>query len=288
LDIRFLQSLVSVIETGSITAAARRDKLTAAAVSQRVQALERSLGSNLLTRGAHSVVPTEACLHLLPRIRLLIREAAQLKDDLDGRPLSGEIGIGAISTVMTGLIPEVLHETAHVAPGLKLRLVPGSSSFLYEQLLHGHLDAALLVHPPFAVPKTLHALLIRREPLMLMSRDPIGIGEIRPHIEAHPLIRYDPLSWGGRLATSYLEKAGILPEVLCDMDALETIAILVARGLGNSLVPAWQGLNPIGVHLTPIPEADAFERQITFFHPIVPSRPQALALLSDILMRHRI
>ncbi|MFN4204672.1 MAG: LysR family transcriptional regulator, partial [Tabrizicola sp.] len=91
------------METGSIISAARREKLTSAAISQRVQALERSLGTTLLVRHARSVAPTEACLLLLPRIRHLIREASLLRDDLDERQISGEMRIGAISTVMTGL-----------------------------------------------------------------------------------------------------------------------------------------------------------------------------------------
>jgi DNA-binding transcriptional LysR family regulator len=243
LDIRFLQSLVSVVETGSITAAARREKLTSAAVSQRIQALERSLGTTLLMRTAHSVAPSEACLQLMPRMRRLISEAALLRVDLDEGQLSGEIRIGAISTVMTGLMPGLLHAVAEVAPRLKLRLVPGTSLLLYEQLIQGELDAALLVRPPFALPKSLMALALHQEPLVLMTREPIDPVLIRERLEADALIRYDPLSWGGRLATAYLEQEGLLPDVLCDMDALEAIAILVARGLGISLVPAWKGVD---------------------------------------------
>lgn len=287
MDIRFLKSLVSVIETGSIVAAARREKLTAAAVSHRIQSLERILDEELLTRKAHSVGPTEACLQMLPRIRLLIREADKLRDDPDDRQLSGELRIGAISTAMTGLIPELLHETARLAPGLKLRLVPGASLFLYEQLLQGHLDAALLVHPPFEIPKGQKVLCVRREPLMLMTRNPTSADNAHEQIEVAPLIRYDPMSWGGRLVTGYLEEKGLFPEVLCDMDALEAISILVARGLGNALVPAWQGLNTDGIHLTPVPDAVAFDRRIILLHPTLPNRPQALALLSEIIMRHR-
>ncbi|MCS5514961.1 LysR family transcriptional regulator [Pseudomonas qingdaonensis] len=59
---RFLKSLVAVVETGSIAAAARRENRTAAAISQRVQALERTLGCTLLLRTAHAIRPrTSAC-----------------------------------------------------------------------------------------------------------------------------------------------------------------------------------------------------------------------------------
>jgi DNA-binding transcriptional LysR family regulator len=43
MDIRFLESLIAVVETGSIAGAARLQYLTAAAVSQRIQALEKEI-----------------------------------------------------------------------------------------------------------------------------------------------------------------------------------------------------------------------------------------------------
>lgn len=286
MDIRFLQSLVCVIDTGSIAAAARRDRLTPAAVSQRIMALERDLGCALLSRGAHSVAPTEACVQLLPRARRLIAEASLLKSDLNNCPLSGEIRMGVISTAMTGIIPEVLSQIANVAPALKLRLIPGTSALLYEQLLQGDLDAAILVEPPFVVPKKLSLICYRREPLILITRDPPDLHDIHRYIETKPFIRYDAQSWGGRLVDRYLESVGVFPEVMCDMDALETIAILVARGVGNSIVPAWQGLVPVEVHLTSLPDADAFERKIVLMHPANPHRSQIMRLLADILLRY--
>lgn len=283
MDIRFLQSLVATVETGSIAAAARREKLTPAAVSQRIQSLERALGCLLLARGAHSAQPTEACLSLLPRARLLIREAENLRYDAAGGGLAAELKIGAISTALTGIFPEVLDQLSRQAPRLKLILRPGSSSQLYEQLLSGELDAAVLVEPPFARPKGLTARVIRREPLVFISRDGAGPGDIPERIGQAPFIRYDPGSWGGRLSSQYLADAGLDPDIRCDMDALETIAMLVANGMGSSVVPAWQGLQRNGFHLTEVPDAAAYERRIVFLHQSVPSRPTPLALLAQVL-----
>ncbi|WP_305417582.1 LysR family transcriptional regulator [Photobacterium leiognathi] len=41
MDTRFLETLITVVEQGSIAAAAREQLLTPAAVSQRIQSLER-------------------------------------------------------------------------------------------------------------------------------------------------------------------------------------------------------------------------------------------------------
>lgn len=88
MDIRFLESLIAVVETGSIAGAARKQWLTAAAVSQRIKALEQELECSLLYRSAHSAKPTEACYNLLPRARKLVQDVQGLKDDIDHTGLS--------------------------------------------------------------------------------------------------------------------------------------------------------------------------------------------------------
>lgn len=284
MDIRFLQSLVAVVETGSIVAAARREGLTPAAVSQRIQALERTLGCSLLVRGAHTARPTEACLSLLPRARQLVRDASLLVDDLDASGLSGDLRVGAISTVLTGLVPAVLGRLTARAPALKLRLTPGTSEHLYDQMLAGQLDVAVLVEPPFALPKLLDATCISREPLVYLTRDAVAPADIVKHARETPFIRYDPSSWGGRIVAGYMEKAGLHPDVRCDMDALETIAILVTKGIGSSLVPHWPGLVAEGFNIVPVPQADAHQRSLSFLAPSVPQKPNAIRLLRDLLV----
>lgn len=279
MDSRFLSSLVAVVETGSITAAARREKLTPAAISQRIQALERSLGCTLLARSAHAIRPTETCLSLLPRIRHLIRETELLCHDAQGGGLVGELRIGAISTALTGLFPAAINAIARQAPRLKLRLVPGSSLHLFEQVLAGSLDAAILVEPPFAVPKALRYQRLCCEPLVYVSRSEIDSADIARHAASQPFIRYDPSTWGGRLVALYLEQIGLAPEILCDLDELETIAILVGQGLGNALLPAWNGLARPGLCLTPVADAASFHRPLCLLQPAIPTRPEALSLL---------
>lgn len=285
MDIRFLESLVAVAETGSIAAAARRHTLTPAAVSQRIQSLERHFRCELLSRSAHSAQPTEACRALLPRIRLLIRESQALVSDLDAGGLSGELRIGAISTALTGILPHVLVTLTDMAPDLRLKIVPGSSDRLYENVLAGSLDGAILVNPPFAIPKSLIMTPLRREKLVLLSREPIGGRSVEEIIGNAPYIRYDPNAWGGRIAERYIEEHKLQPELFCDLDGLEAITILVARGMGNSLVPAWAGFDPTGLHVTELEDAGAYDRHIVFLTPATPGRPKALSLLRQLLER---
>lgn len=275
MDTRFLQSLIAVVETGSIAGAARREKLTPAAVSQRVQTLERELACRLLARGPHAVRPTEECLALLPRARLILRESLSLRDDIAGKDLTGELRIGAISTALTGLLPKVIRDASESAPRLRLRLVPGSSLSLLESLIAGDLDMAIIVEPPFALPKSLAGERLRSEALLYMTRSDPAPSDIVRHAADGPFIRYDPSSLGGRLVSRYMADVGLSPTILCDLDALETIALLVAEGLGNALVPAWAGLKAEGFRLLPVPSSNDYRRNIVTITPLLSSRRRA-------------
>lgn len=284
MDTRFLESLIAVVESGSIAAAARLQGLTAAAVSQRIQALERDIGCELLSRAAHTAKPTEACLNLIPRARKLVREAEALKGDIDVSGLSGTLRIGAISTALTGLLPSALRRLTRIAPQVKLHITPGTSQILYDALQAETLDAAILVEPPFEIPKTLAVDRLRKEPLLLLSKaaDTRLLHEI---LTTDPYICYDSKSWGGRLAERYLADNGLHPTTLCELDAPETIHILVTEGMGATLVPSWAGLqlkqNQLTAHRI---EDDHYQRKIVLLTPSQPQRPKIIEKLKASLL----
>lgn len=284
MDSRYLKSLVAVIDSGSIADAARAEGLTAAAVSQRIQALERMLGCTLLSRAGHAAKATDACLALLPRARRIVREVALLAGDADDEGLTGTLRIGAISTALTGMLPAALRTLTQQAPGMRPAIVPGTSRSLYQALLAGEIDAAILVAPPFELPKTLQALTLRREELILLARRKLR-GDAVALLGSQPYIRYDPSAWGGRPAQRYLEDQGLQPALLCDLDALETIAMLVADGVGVSLVPRWSGLEKLaaGCRMEEVEsEGNAlYARDIVLLTPAQSERPNMLKMLSQ-------
>ena len=58
MELRQLELLVSVIESGSLTAAAAKCHLSQPAISQQIQALEEEIGEPLLIRRARGVEAT--------------------------------------------------------------------------------------------------------------------------------------------------------------------------------------------------------------------------------------
>lgn len=281
MDSRYLRSLITTIEQGSIAEAARAENLTAAAISQRIQALERELGFPLLSRLAHTARPTEACLNLLPRARHIVSEVALLAGDIDPKGLTGTIKIGAISTAMTGMLPTVLRQLRQNAPNLKPGIVPGTSRSLYQAVLDDEIDAAILVAPAFELPKSLQMRNIRAESLVLLSRY-APQGDIPATLQSRPYLRYDPNAWGGRFAEKYLKDQGLELGAMCDLDGLETIAMLVADDVGVSLVPHWPGLEKLAHEcvITRIPDP-GYARKLVLLSKLQHPRPSILELLSQ-------
>lgn len=283
MDTRYLESLLTVVELGSIARAARQQNLTAAAVGQRIQSLEKSLGVTLLERSAHSAKPTEACLNVLPRARRIVNEARQLANDADRVGLSGSFQLGAISTALTGVLPAIVRALAHAAPNLSLQIKPGVSKTLYTDLLDGELDAAIIVLPPQALAQSLTIRAVRREPLVLLSHAARG-RSIEQKLKQNPYIRYDANSWGGQRAERYLLDKGYQPQAFCELDGLEAIEKLVQQQVGVSLVPAWAGLGVACSEVTVTKIANPrYARDVALVVPKNTRRPKVVALFTQLL-----
>lgn len=112
LNIRHLRAVQAIVETGSITAAARVVNLTQPAITQGVAKLEQQLGLPLFERQASGMAPTEAAGLLSPRIAAAIRlmdarhaTAAQIRAFLALAREGGYAGAAAL----TGLSEPSLH-----------------------------------------------------------------------------------------------------------------------------------------------------------------------------------
>lgn len=291
MDTRFLSSLLAVVDRGSIAEAARAQQITPAAVSQRIKTLEHQLGCQLLSRLGHSAKPTSACLNMLPRVRRLMTETEALKSDVSDQRLVGQLRVGAISTALTGIMPDVIKNLSKKAPSITLHIQPGTSEEIFNKLTKQELDVAILVEPPFVPPKYLIVQPLYVEPLSLIvsstnhaltqTKGEVLIKEL---LLSQPFIRYDRSAWGGMIAHQYLLEQNIGVDSLCEMDSLESIAILVKKAVGVSLVPLWNGLKEQtrGLTIMPIEDAKYSRRLVLISHRQVGKEPLICALSNEL------
>ena len=253
METQFLSTFVTVVDRGSMAAAARTLHITPAAVAQQIRTLERELGAPLIARAGRTVSVTEDGARILQRARDLLRQVADLRSVANENDIAGELRLGACPTALAGLLPDILSRMVATFPQINVFIKPGYSADLYRAVEAGDLDAAMVLQAPFALPKTCRWQQLREEPLVVLA--PAHLGSRDPHelLREQPLIRYDRHEWGGRLADDYLRQAGIVPRERFELNALNAIAVMVDRGLGVSLVPDWAKPWPEGLNVVRIP-----------------------------------
>lgn len=261
MDIRFLESFVTVAECGSIAEAARRLNLTPAALAQRLRALEQDLGHSLVSRVGRTVRPTASGLAVLRYAGALIEGARDLRAIAANDQPEGQLRLGATATALTGLLPAIVETLGARHPRIDLFIRPGASVDLYHGVVAGDLDAAVIVRPQFPVPKATGWLTLREEPLVLIARAGMALDDPLEVIRRHPFIRYDRNQWGGQIVDRFLRQQGLKVREWLELDALDAIAALVSRGLGIAIVPDWAPPWPEGLRLGKLPLAGAGSRQ---------------------------
>lgn len=253
MDIRYLQSFVTVVDLGSLAQAARQLDLTPAAVAARIHALEDDLGSVLIKRSGRTVKPTAAGIKILEQSRAVLRHIRDLRAVASDGTTLGEFRLGVFVSAMTSLLPPLLKRLYASLPDLNLYVTPGASVDLCRQVGSGALDAAIVVEPQFAIAKGCEWQSLVREPFVVVAPLHLGTQDAHSLLRNEPFIRYDRSVLGGQIADRYLRDHHIRPRQRLEMDGLLPIAALVEQGLGVSLIPDWPTLWQSGRAIARIP-----------------------------------
>ncbi|MBB5217269.1 LysR substrate-binding domain-containing protein [Parapusillimonas granuli] len=233
----YLKTFSLVAELGSMAEASRRLGITPAAVAHHIRKIEKDLGIAVVTRAGRSVVPTVAGHQLLGKSRPLLSELANLRASLQRSDIEGELRLGVINSALHTFLPDILNQYGTEYPKVRARVHAGTSYQLFHQLQEGLVDAAICQHPPFALPKAFGWLPLREEPLVVLAHRSLADQPPLDLLRTERYLRYDRRLGGGRLADDYLRRHEIAPDESFELDSLLTIALMVDRRLGVSLVP---------------------------------------------------
>ena len=149
MDLKQLRYFVTVVETGSISAAARKLYMTQPPLSARMQALEQELGCPLLERGARRVELTDAGRRLYERAKTLLELEQTAREEVRAcaDPAGGVLRLGVVSSVAGEMVPRWLTAFTRQMPGVQLRLTEANTFRLLEQLRQGHIQLAIVRTP---------------------------------------------------------------------------------------------------------------------------------------------
>jgi DNA-binding transcriptional LysR family regulator len=270
MDTRYVESFVLAVDNGSIAEAARRLNLTAAAVAKRIHALEQEMGTVLVTRSGRTIRPTEAGAALVERAKRFLAEVRDFKSTSLADQSVGQLRLGSFPAGLSRLVPDILALIRENCPQIDVNITSAHSGELYRNVLGGNdLDAAVIVEPPFAIPKSCAWQLLREDPLIVLTRASAQIRKSHAILASEPFIRLNRKLWTGRLTDGYLRKVGIRPIELFEIDAVDAIAVMVDRGLGVSLLPDWAPPWPEGLSLAklPVPGGRSFACRIGLIWP---------------------
>ncbi|MGI5460298.1 LysR family transcriptional regulator [Streptomyces sp. CA-249302] len=146
LDLNLLRTFLAVYRTGSFTAAARLLGLSQPTVTTQVRALERQLGRELFERQARGVSPAPHADELAARIVQPLDSLALLTGGTtDDRPPEPVHLAGPNELLTRQVLPAL---APLVDRGVRLRITPGLTEPLLEDLRAGHHDLVIATFRP--------------------------------------------------------------------------------------------------------------------------------------------
>jgi DNA-binding transcriptional LysR family regulator len=235
--LRELKTFIAVARYGTFAAAGMHIGLTQSAVSSQIKNLEQALGVRLFDRTGRQAILNAAGVRALPMAQEMFELFNRMSMPVDPDEYRGEMKIGAIASAQTGFLPHALLRLRRRAPAVEAKLVPGVSLNLLSQLDAGELDVAILIKPPFELPKELHVQVLETEPFVLIVPLDVEESDLLKLLAEQPHVRYDRASFGGRQVTRFLREQQIDVHVALELDELDAIVKFVESGLGISLIP---------------------------------------------------
>jgi len=142
ISIDFLNTFLSVSETGNLSITAKQLNVSQPTVSKRIKELEQELNVKLFFRQRSGVILTEAGNTMLPWARKLVLDSIDLKrmmGSLDEK-ISGHLRIACSTTAGKYILPQLAARFRKKHPDVRISILPCSQENIFQDLLSGEAD----------------------------------------------------------------------------------------------------------------------------------------------------
>lgn len=252
----YLRTLLSIVDQRSFAKAAKAVGLSRSAVSLQVKALEREFGIALFDRGTRPPKLTLEGEKFVLRARQLLSDWEKLRSGPKEGPSGGVLSIGAVHTIVSGILPPALQRLHARHPDLEIRLSTGLAHELEAGVRRGTLDVAVLPQPATAEPGLVWQPFCTEWLAVIASSRTKGDTD-RDLLASAPFIRLRRVAWGlGRLIDLELARRGIEVNTRMEVDTLEGIMSLVSNGIGVSIAPKRPIARPFMLGIRSVPFGD--------------------------------
>jgi LysR family nitrogen assimilation transcriptional regulator len=296
MDFRQIKYFTMVAEAKSFTRAAELLRLAQPALSNQMQKLEEELQEQLLIRHSRGIELTDAGRRLLGHAKAILHQLDVAREDVRGArgEPEGLIRVGMPRSVSEMLAVELIQEARARAPALSIRIVEHFSENLYTLLLERELDIALTYSTENSIRLTAELILLQRLSLIspvassLPNLDYVALSDVLNL----PLILGSPPHVVRKLLESKAAEIGTAPNVVHEIDSLQTALNMVECGLGHTILPPSIAAKAVqaGIVAARTIVAPELVRQLSMVRPAqsTPTRAQLAVrnLLIEVLQRH--
>ncbi|HEY4081209.1 MAG TPA: LysR substrate-binding domain-containing protein [Burkholderiaceae bacterium] len=287
-DLTDLRLFVNVHEGGTITAGADSSCMTLASASERIRAMEDSLGAALLLRSRRGVTLTSAGRTLLHHARLVLQKMDHLQSELGdfGSGLKGHVHMLCNTAAISEYLPELLSSFLAEHAGISVDLEERPSDEIVDALRNQLCDLGVVSDS--ADLFGLQAFPFRPDPLVLVV--PKG----------HPLAAFTAIGLADVLDQPFvgLVKGSALQDLLAQqarrlgrhlhyrirLRSFEAVCRMVGQGVGAGIVPQTVALRhgrSAGIQRIRLTDAWALRRLVLCVRDV-----DALSPHSRLLMQH--
>jgi DNA-binding transcriptional LysR family regulator len=272
-EIAQVEAFLAVGTFGGFRRAADALRVTQPAISARIKALEESLGVTLFERGRTGLALSPAGRALRPHAEQLLHALALARHAVhDLRPgTGGALTIAAALSICTYLLPDVLKRFQGAHPKTLITVRSGHSKEVLEMVLAGEAELGIarsLHHPE------IETVSLRDDPLVLVTAPGTPMARARAarleQVAAQPLILFDRGSSDWTLSHGLFRRAGLVPNVVLEVESIEAAKRMVERGLGLAFLPQLAVLREIRrrrLVAVDIRDAEPLRRSVDVIHP---------------------
>jgi DNA-binding transcriptional LysR family regulator len=241
MDLRQLEILQAIAETGSFTACGRKLNVSQSAISRQILLLEEELGEPLFLRVGRHVKMTpaaESLVQLGQRVFQDVRDTVGTITDRT-RDLRGTLRLAGGMTVCLYVFPPLLKHLRRVHPHLDVRLTVATAGQSVHQVREGRVDVGLLTLPAegqdlVTVPALQEELLIVTPPGHPLARR----RRIPPkELAGQPFILFEQGSATRKVIDRFFASEDIEPTIVMDTENVEIIKAMVKTGMGIGIAP---------------------------------------------------
>lgn len=240
MNLTYLLNFIQVVEWGNISKASAFLNIAQSALSRQIKSLEDSLGTKLLRRHSWGVEPTEDGKLLLEHARRIQKECIDAKESVQSNKDNpvGTVYLGVPSAYSVSLVPPLLHRMRALYPNISVHVVEAFSGTVYEWLISGRLDMAILYYSKehgtaVMTPFLEEDMVALGTTEMLGDQQQIAI----PDLAQHKLIA----AWRPHMHRLTLDAAFVAADVpfvpQIEIDSLPCMIELARRGEGVAILP---------------------------------------------------